>query len=107
MPDGLSRRLPASEMSATHSALAFAVFYRSDQAVEQFGPLQAGRVRVEFIRAGSRWTAPPETAGVLWELSLEDGAQRLVSTLIGNRPAASYSLGPQTGLLELSRTLGF
>ncbi|MCC7243915.1 MAG: GGDEF domain-containing protein [Acidobacteria bacterium] len=46
-------------------------------------------------------------AGVLWELSLDDGAQRLVSALISSVPAVSYSASPQPGLVELSRALGF
>jgi hypothetical protein len=67
----------------------------------------AAGLKLELIRKGTLWTVPHDVAGVLWELAPEDGAQRLVAALIGNRPAASYSVTMQPGLVDLSRALGF
>src|SRR5690606_18600688 len=64
-------------------------------------------LRLELIRKGTLWTVPGTVSGVLWELTPDDGAQRLVAALIGNVPAVSYSLADRPGLVELSRALGF
>jgi diguanylate cyclase (GGDEF)-like protein len=73
----------------------------------QLAELASTGFRIEYIRKNSLWTMPTNVAGVLWELSLDDGTQRLVSALISNVPAVSYSAVPQPGLVELSRALGF
>jgi diguanylate cyclase (GGDEF)-like protein len=95
-------------MSAPDGTITLAVYHRSDNPEPQFADLaQAVGVRLEFVKTGSLWTVPSNVSGLLWELSPEDGAQRLVSALIGSLPAASYSLASQPGLVELSRALGF
>lgn len=107
MPERLPRRASAPEQTAPDGAVVLAVYHRSDQTVEAFATLQSASVRFEFLQAGTLWTLPNNVAGVLWELSLEDGSQRLVSALIDSMPAASFSLTRQIGLGELSRVLGF
>ena len=95
-------------MSAPEGGLTLAVYHRSDNPESPFADLkQAAGVRLEFVRTGSLWTVPSNVSGVLWELSPEDGSQRLVTALISGLPAVSYSLSAQPGLLELSRALGF
>ena len=64
-------------------------------------------VKIELLRIGSTWTLPANTAGVLWELDLEDGAHRRVASLIESAPAASFSRTPARGFDELSAALGF
>lgn len=107
MPERLPRRASAPEQTAPDGAVVLAVYYRSEDTVEQLSALQSNGVRFEFLQAGVLWTVPNNVAGVLWELSLEDGSQRLVSALIDSLPAASFSLSKQAGLAELSRVLGF
>jgi diguanylate cyclase (GGDEF)-like protein len=88
--------------------LTLAVYYRSDHVDQHLAELQqAEGVRLELVKHGTLWTVPNNVAGLLWELAPEDGAQRLVSALIGAVPAASYSAVTQPGLAELSRALGF
>jgi diguanylate cyclase (GGDEF)-like protein len=107
MPERPPRRVSSQETAASDSALTLAVFYRGDQTIPQLAPLQTLGVRLEFIPAGAEWTLRPGVAGVLWELALEDGAQRLVAALIAGVPAASFGLTPQLAIPELSRALGF
>jgi diguanylate cyclase (GGDEF)-like protein len=84
------------------------VFHRSDDIedlIEGIRPVQG--LRIDLIRAGSTWTVPAGTSGVLWELDLEDGAHRRVASLIEGLPAASFSRTPSRGFDELSAALGF
>lgn len=102
------RRLSASETSAAERSLALAVYHRSDNVEQHLSELCAATgVQLEFVRKGTLWTTPGDVAGVLWELTADDGAQRLVSALISSTPAISYSASHQPGLAELSRALGF
>ena len=95
------------ESTAADTGLTIAVYHRSDAVESQLAELAATGFRLEYIRKNSLWTMPTNVAGVLWELSLDDGTQRLVSALISNVPAVSYSAVSQPGLAELSRALGF
>jgi len=89
-------------------ALTIVVYYRSPDVEQHVAALRpASGVHLELVRKGTLFTIPSDVAGVLWELSLEDGAQRLAPGLIGSVPAASYSALDQPGLAELSRNLGF
>lgn len=102
------RRPSASETTAPDSVLTLAVYHRSDNVEQHLAELRtATGVQLELVKKGTLWTVPSDVSGVLWELSLEDGAQRLVSALIGNLPAISYGAAHQPGLVELSRALGF
>ena len=102
------RNSSASEGSAVSNAPSLAVYHRSDNVEQHLGELRAsGGIRLELVRKGTLWTMPTNVAGVLWELTLDDGAQRMVSALIANVPAVSYSVSNQPGLAELSRALGF
>src|SRR5690606_28138267 len=102
------RRISASETSAAESGLALAVYHRSDNVEQHLAELcAAAGVQIEFVRKGTMWTTPGDVSGVLWELTADDGAQRLVSALISSTPAVSYSVTDQPGLAELSRALGF
>jgi diguanylate cyclase (GGDEF)-like protein len=102
------RRSSAPETAAPESLLALAVFYRSDQVEQHVAELRlAGGLRLELVKKGTLWTLPNNVSAVLWELSSEDGTQRLVSALIDSLPAVSYSASTEPGLLELSRALGF
>jgi diguanylate cyclase (GGDEF)-like protein len=94
------------DMAASDSTLSLAVFHRGDQAVRELQSIETPGLKLELIPIGSTWTVPPGVAGVLWELALEDGAQRRVPALVANVPAASFGLTPQPVLLELSRALG-
>jgi len=97
-----------SETSAAESGLALAVYHRSDNVEHHLADLYAAAgVRLELVRKGTLWTTPGDVSGVLWELTPDDGAQRLVSALISNLPSISYSVTDQPGLAELSRALGF
>src|SRR3954467_15485643 len=97
------RRPSASETTAPDSVLALAVYHRSDNVEQHLAELRtATGVQLELVKKGTLWTVPSDVSGVLWELSLEDGAQRLVSALIGNLPAVSYGAAHQPGLVELS-----
>ena len=90
------------------NASTLAVYHRSDNVDHHLGELRTtSGLKLEIIRKGTRWTMPTDVSGVLWELTLDDGAQRLVSALIANVPAVSYSASNQPGLAELSRSLGF
>ena len=94
-------------MAASDNVLTLAVFHRGDQTIPQLAALQTLGIRLEFVPAGSEWALRPGVSGVLWELALEDGAQRLVSALIAGVPAASFSFTAQPAIPELSRALGF
>jgi diguanylate cyclase (GGDEF)-like protein len=88
--------------------LTLAVYHRSENVEQHLAELRAASgLRLDLIRKGTLWTMPTAAAGALWELSLDDGAHRLVSSLIGSLPAISYSANNQPGLAELSRSLGF
>ncbi len=103
-----SRRTSAQGTTVPDGVLTLAVYHRSDnveQHIERLRP--ASGLRLELVRKGTLWTVPSDVHGVLWELTPEDGAQRLVSALIGHVPAASYSATLLPGLRELSRALGF
>lgn len=84
-----------------------AVYHRGEDSIERLTALQSTGARFEFLQAGALWTVPNDVAGLLWELSLEDGSQRLVSALIDSLPAVSFSLTRHAGLADLSRVLGF
>jgi diguanylate cyclase (GGDEF)-like protein len=102
------RRTSAPETSAADNGLTLAVYHRSDNVEQHLAELCAtSGIHLEFVRKGTLWTMPHDVAGVLWELTLDDGTQRLVSALIENVPAVSYSNIDQPGLAELSRSLGF
>lgn len=89
-------------------ALTLAAYHRSDNVDELIRDLrQVGGLRIETIRKGTSWTLPEQASAVLWELTPDDGAQRLVSRLIAGVPAVSYSQPDQPDLAELSRALGF
>jgi len=107
MPERLPRKPSAPEHAVPDGAIVLAVYHRSDEIVEHLTSLPASGVRFEFLQAGGLWTVPNNVAGLLWELALEDGSQRLVSALIESLPAVSFSLVRQPGLAELSRVLGF
>ncbi|MEZ5319908.1 MAG: GGDEF domain-containing protein [Vicinamibacterales bacterium] len=104
-----TRPLSAPETSAPADVLTIAVYHRGADVEQHIAPLRpTAGLRLELVRKGTTWTMPPsDVAGVLWELTPEDGTQRLVSSLIGGLPAASYSASDQPGLAELSRALGF
>ncbi|HWB31532.1 MAG TPA: GGDEF domain-containing protein [Vicinamibacterales bacterium] len=103
-----SRSSSAVEGSAVHSGPALAVYHRSDNVEQHLSELRtSGGLRLSLIRKGTLWTMPTDADGILWELTLDDGAQRLVAALIANVPAVSYSATNQPGLAELSRSLGF
>jgi diguanylate cyclase (GGDEF)-like protein len=103
-----TRTNAAPETAVPGDALTIVVFHRSPDVEQHIAALRpAGGLRFELVRKGTLFTIPAEVAGVLWELSLEDGAQRLAPGLIGSVPAASYSASGQSGLAELSRHLGF
>src|SRR5690242_8766485 len=106
----LGRRVRApsgSDGNAADRVLTLAVFYRSDSVEQHLADLgAAGGIGWELIRKGTEWTVPPESAGVLWELTLDDGAHRLVTSITSQLPAVSYSAAPNSGLAELSRSLG-
>jgi diguanylate cyclase (GGDEF)-like protein len=103
-----SRSTSAAEGTSDEHVLTLAVYHRSDNIEQHLGELRAAAgLRVEFVRKGTLWTLPTNVAGALWELSLDDGAHRLVSALIASVPAVSYSTSSQPGLAELSRSLGF
>ena len=102
------RRASAPESTSADSELVLAVYHRSDDVEHHLGELRAAAgLRLDLIRKGTLWTIPHDVAGILWELSFEDGSHRLVSSLIGGVPALSYSVATQPGLAELSRSLGF
>ena len=107
MPERPVRRVSPQEMAVSDSTLTLAVFHRSHQVIPQLASLETLGLHLEFIPAGSEWSLRPGVAGVLWELALEDGAQRLVSALIAGIPAASFGLTSQPAIPELSRALGF
>ena len=106
MPGPSHRRLSPHEMTAAESTLTLAVFHRGDQTVRELQSIQTPGVRFEFVPIGSSWAMPQGVAGVLWELALEDGAQRLVPALVSGLPAVSFGLTPQPVIAELSRALG-
>jgi diguanylate cyclase (GGDEF)-like protein len=102
------RSTSAPDSAAVPTGPTLAVYYRSDNVEQHLGELRATTgLHLELIRKGTLWTMPSDVSGVLWELTLDDGAQRLVSALIANVPAVSYSPNAQPGLAELSRALGF
>jgi diguanylate cyclase (GGDEF)-like protein len=101
------RSLGSPESTAASAGLTIAVYHRTEGVDSQLAELSATGFRLEYIRKNSLWTMPTNVAGVLWELSLDDGTQRLVSALISNVPAVSFSAVTQPGLAELSRALGF
>jgi diguanylate cyclase (GGDEF)-like protein len=88
--------------------MTIAVYHRGDDVEQHVSALRpASGIRLELVRKGSLWTVPSDVDGVLWELTPDDGAHRLVAALVANVPAASYSSVNQPGLAELSRALGF
>jgi diguanylate cyclase (GGDEF)-like protein len=98
----------ASNTTVFGGVTTLAVYHRSEDVERHIAQLRlAPGLRLEVVRKGTLWTVPANVAGVIWELSPEDGAQRLVSALIHRLPAVSYSLSEQPGLVELSRALGF
>jgi diguanylate cyclase (GGDEF)-like protein len=102
------RRPSAPETLAPDSVLTLAVYHRNDNVEPHLAELRfAAGLRLELVRKGTLWTVPTDAAGVLWELAPEDGMHRLVSALIGNVPAVSFSVTKEPGLAELSRALGF
>ncbi len=103
-----TRKASASERAALGEALTIVVYYRSPDVEQHVAALRpASGIHLELVRKGTLFTIPSDAAGVLWELSLEDGAQRLAPGLLGSIPAASYSPVDQPGLAELSQNLGF
>jgi diguanylate cyclase (GGDEF)-like protein len=103
-----SRKSSAPEATAPADTTTLVVYHRSADVEKHVAPLRpAGGIKLELVRKGTLWTIPDDVAGVLWELSPEDGAQRLAPGLIGTLPAASYSASDQPGLADLSRALGF
>ena len=105
---GRPRRPSTPETNPPDDAMTLVV-YHSSADVEQHVALlrKASGIRLEFIRKGSLAAVPSDAAGVLWEITPEDGGQRLAPVLIGQVPAASYSVQPSAALNELSRVLGF
>lgn len=105
---GRPRRPSTPETNAPDDAITLVVYHSSADVEQHVAPLRrAASVRLEFIRKGSLSAVPSDADGVLWELTAEDGSQRLAPTLIGQVPAASYSPQPSAALSELSRVLGF
>src|SRR5438477_10919111 len=106
MPERRLRKSSAPVPIPSELTLRVAVFHRSDdveQHVAALRPIQG--LRLELVRIGSTWTTPPETSAVLWELDLEDGAHRRVTSVIDALPAVSYSRSASPGLDELSAAL--
>ena len=102
-----TRSTSSPEGSSVDSLLTLAVYYRSDSVEQHIAPLRAASgLHLEIIRKGAQWAAPVNAAGVLWELTLDDGAHRLVSALTSQAPSVSYSTTSQQGLVELSRSVG-
>lgn len=104
-----TRPLSPPEASAPADVLTLAVYHRGPEVEQHIAPLRPTQgLRLELIRKGTTWSTPAkDVTGVLWELAPEDGSQRLVASLIGGLPAASYSASDQPGLAELSKSLGF
>lgn len=89
-------------------AVTLAVFFRSDHIEPHIADLRsASGLRLSLVRKGTAWALPVEAGALLWELTPDDGAHRLVTTLTTQVPSVSYSVTPQPGLAELSRSLGF
>jgi len=108
MQERRTRKPAAPNTAGSGEALTLVVYHRSPDVEQHVAALRpASGIRLEIVRKGALFTIPNDVAGVLWELSLEDGAQRLAPGLIGSVPAASYSVHDQPGLRELSRNLGF
>jgi diguanylate cyclase (GGDEF)-like protein len=104
-----TRPLSLPEATAPTDVVTLAVYHRGADVEHHIAPLRpTAGLRLELVRKGTSWTMPAgDIAGVLWELTPEDGTQRLVASLIGGLPAASYSATDQPGLSDLSRSLGF
>jgi len=89
-------------------AVTLAVFFRNDHVEQHLGDLRgASGVSLALVRKGTAWDLPAQAGALLWELTPDDGAHRLVTTLTSRVPSVSYSTAPQPGLAELSRSLGF
>jgi diguanylate cyclase (GGDEF)-like protein len=88
--------------------LRLAVFHRSEDVQEHLAPLrQVAGVELVFVWQSTSLNLPRDVVGVLWELAPQDAADVRIATLIASLPAASYSSGPTTTLIELSRSIGF
>ena len=94
-------------MPPPDTELILAVFRRSVDVDRHVASLQRPGVRLAVTWQGASWTVPPDCAGVLWELSPQDGIDPRVSRLIAPIPAISYSASTTPALVELSRSLGF
>jgi diguanylate cyclase (GGDEF)-like protein len=102
------RSSSSTEGSPVESAFTLAVYHRGEDVEQHVASLRAASgLHLELMRKGAHWAAPVNASGVLWELTLEDGANRLVSALTSQAPAVSYSASEHPGLVELSRSLGF
>ena len=102
------RRPSAPETVSPDNVLTLAVYHRGDDIEQHIAALRpVSGLRLELVRKGSLWTVPSDVSGVLWELSPEDGAHRLVSALVSHVPAASFSASTHPSLIDLSRALGF
>jgi diguanylate cyclase (GGDEF)-like protein len=99
---------PAADAITPDGVLALAVFHRSDDVERHIAPLRAVRdVELSVVWQGTAWALPRGTAGLLWELAPEDGADRRVAALAKSVPAVSYSVSANADLIEVSRALGF
>jgi diguanylate cyclase (GGDEF)-like protein len=95
-------------VTSVERGLTVAVYHRSENVEHHVAALRASSgLRLELVRKGSQWAPPPNARAVLWELTPDDGVHRLVSSLIGDLPAASYGPSSQPALTDLSRSLGF
>ena len=105
---GRPRRPSTPETNAPDDAMTLVVYHSSPDVEQHVAQLRrASGLRLEFIRKGSLSMVPSEADGVLWEITPEDGGQRLAPALIGQVPAVSYSAQSTAALSELSRALGF
>src|SRR5579871_5295270 len=99
--------LPAAAIS-TDGALPLAVFHRSDDVDRHIAPLRFVKgLELRVVWQGTTWSLPAGSAGLLWELAPEDGADRRVAALARAVRSVSYSVTANAELLEISRALGF
>jgi diguanylate cyclase (GGDEF)-like protein len=84
------------------------VYHRSADVERHIALLgEVPHLRLLTFWQGTTWTLPPGIAGVLWELTPQDSADPRLAAMLGQTPAASYSLSSTPAIIELSRALGF
>jgi diguanylate cyclase (GGDEF)-like protein len=99
---------PVADAVTPDGVLALAVFHRSDDVDRHIAALRAVRdLDLAVVWQGTAWSLPRGTAGLLWELAPEDGADRRVAALAKSVPSVSYSVSANAELVDVSRALGF